>query len=429
VIKADILKTGDSQPDEGNMKVMVKQKLMAAAFAAAAGMLMTAASARADSPLHDAISLTKPLLDMRLRDEFVDQDPLARDANAVTLRTRAGFETGKAWGTSLLAEIEWVLPLSGGYNDTINGRTRFPTVADPRALGVNRLQLTNISLLPSTAITLGRQRINLDDQRFVGNVGWRQNEQTFDALRVVNKSIDGLTLDGTYFRRANRVFGNFSPQGHYNGDNYLVNTSYQFPLGKLTAFAYLLQFDQAIAVRDSSQTYGARFAGTKEVNGVKLTYAASYATQKDYDNNPLNYSTDYYLVDVAAAYQQFSAGAGYEVMGGDGIKGFTTPLATLHKFDGWADKFLTTPPNGIEDLYFSAGYTERNVGPFATMGAMVAYHRFNAEQISQHYGNELNAQLQAKWQRYTFTLKFADYDADRFATDTQKVWFQVEFTL
>ena len=36
---------------------------------------------------------------------------------------------------------------------------------------------------------------------------------------------------------------------------------------------------------------------------------------------------------------------------------FQTLLATLHKFQGWADKFLTTPPNGIRDLYGSAGYT------------------------------------------------------------------------
>ncbi len=77
---------------------------------------------------------------------------------------------------------------------------------------MNRLQLTNTSL-PDTTLTLGRQRINLDDQRFVGNVGWRQNEQTYDGFRVVNKSIPNLTVDVTYFDQVNRVFGKESPVG------------------------------------------------------------------------------------------------------------------------------------------------------------------------------------------------------------------------
>jgi hypothetical protein len=245
---------------------------------------------------------------------------------------------------------------------------------------------------------------------------------------VVNKSIDAFTMDATYLNRVNRVFGNFSPVGKFTGDTFLVNTSYQFGLGKLTGFAYLLQFDQVAGRGDSSQTYGLRFAGSKDVAGVKWAYAASYAKQKDYDNNPLNYAADFYMAELMGTYQQFSAGAGYEVMSGNGVKGFTTPLATLHKFDGWADKFLTTPVNGVDDLYFSAGYTEKNVGPFATVSATATYHRFTSDRLSLHYGNEINAQLQAKWQKYTFTLKFADYNADRLFTDTRKVWAQVEYT-
>lgn len=409
------------------MKVTVQKKVVMAACAAA--IAVVGRPAWADSPLQEAVSLMKPLLDMRLRYEFVDQDPLAKDANAVTLRTRAGFETGKAWGTSLLAEMEWVAPISTAYNSTINGKPGYPIVADPKAIGINRLQLTNISLLPATAITVGRQRINLDDQRFVGNVGWRQNEQTYDAVRFVNKSLDSFTLDATYLNQTNRVFGNFSPQGRYDGDSFLVNTAYQTSFGKLTAFAYLLEFDQAIAVRDSSQTYGLRFAGTKDYAGVKWAYAGSYATQTDYSANPLNYSADYWLVEASGTYAQFMAGAGYEVLEGDGVKGFTTPLATLHKFQGWGDKFLTTPANGLKDLYFNLGYSDRNIGPFATISATGSYHRYDSQRLSLYYGNEINAQLQAKWQRYTFTLKFADYNAKAFATDTQKLWLQVEFAL
>ena len=71
------------------------------------------------------------------------------------------------------------MPLKSDYNSTTNGKTTYPAVADPETYEINRLQLTN-TRIPMTTVTLGRQRIVLDDQRFVGNVGWRQNEQTFD---------------------------------------------------------------------------------------------------------------------------------------------------------------------------------------------------------------------------------------------------------
>ncbi len=248
-------------------------------------------------------------------------------------------------------------------------------------------------------------------------------------MRVVAKPTIGLTLDATYLNRVNRVFGNNSPQGKYTGDSFLLNTAYQHALGKLTAFAYLLDFKQASAVRDSSQTYGVRIAGGTPLGATKLAYATSYATQKNYGTNPLNFKAHYYLAELIATYTQYNAGVGYEVLSGDGVKGFTTPLATLHKFNGWADKFLTTPPNGLTDLYFTAGYTRPNVGPFASVGATLAYHLYDSDRLSLDYGDEINAQLQARWNRYMFTLKYADYHAQTFATDTKKLWLQVEFAL
>src|SRR5688572_15802740 len=197
-------------------------------------------AAETDS-LKTAFSSSKLILDTRLRVETVDQDGLANDAHATTLRARVGFETGKAWNTTLLVEGEAVVPLENDYrpDPTVPTMVTYPVVPDPEAYEVNRFQLSNTSL-PGTTITLGRQRVALDDQRFVGPVGWRQNEQTFDALRVVNKSIKNLVFDATYFNRVNRVFGPDSPQGHYEGDSGLLNVSYQTKVGKITAFNYLL---------------------------------------------------------------------------------------------------------------------------------------------------------------------------------------------
>ena len=49
---------------------------------------------------------------------------------------------------------------------------------------------------------------------------------------------------------------------------------------------------------------------------------------------------------------------GIEYLEGNGTIGFSTPLATLHKFQGFADVFLTTPASGITDAYGKLGYCQ-----------------------------------------------------------------------
>jgi hypothetical protein len=418
-------------------------------LAIVAALFMGNVHAAGLGPIGGALGETKPIVDARVRYENVDQTPLAEESDADTLRLRLGFETGKAWNTSLLAEGEFVWPFDGEYRDD-NGvgiNTAYPVVADPEGYEINRLHLTNSSL-PGTTMTLGRQRIVLDDQRFVGNVGWRQNEQTFDAFRVVNKSLATLAVDVTYLNQVNRVFGPDSPQGRYEGDGYLANVAYQSPFGRLSGFGYVLDFDpiaashfhgltaaQAAAlnpVRASTETYGVRFAGDRQLSKFKLGYVASYATQENNGSNPFVFDLDYYLAELTGTYRQFSLMLGQEVLEGNGTVGFATPLATLHKFNGWADKFLTTPANGIDDRYASFGYLMKGVAVLDTLSATVAYHDYETERLDVALGTELNVQVQAKYQRFLGTLKYADYDAREGATpvayqDTVKYWVMVDY--
>lgn len=403
---------------------------------AAAAMICGTAAAQAAEPesLKSALASSKPILDLRLRTENVDQDGIVNDAHATTLRARLGFETGKAWNTALLIEGEGVLPIQNDYrpDPAVPTRLAYPVVPDAEGYEINRFHLTNTSL-PGTTLTLGRQRIGLDDQRFIGPVGWRQNEQTFDALRVVNKSVKNLTIDATYFNKVNRIFGEDSPQGDYEGDSGLVNVGYQTRAGKITAFNYLLDFENVVgvpaAVRDSTNTYGVRFAGEQSVEKTKLTYAVSVARQGDHADNPLEFQLDHVFAEAIATIGAYNFGAGIEILEGNGVKGFTTPLATLHKFQGWADKFLATPPNGIEDQYVTGGVTLKAVGPFATMSLNLAFHDYAAQRVGADYGDELNLSLAAKYKKLNFMLKFADYQQGELASvrDTQKVWGQVEF--
>lgn len=415
-----------------NGRVQMKRVLIGAL---AVTSVASVANAGGMDPIVGAIGETKPLLDVRLRYENVDQEPIVKEANAVTLRVRPGFETGKAWSTALLVEGDLVWPLHTTYNSTTNGKTIYPVVADPEGYEFNRLQLTNTSIVDTT-ITLGRQKIVLDDHRFVGNVGWRQNEQTYDGIRVVNKHIANLTVDLTYFNQVNRVFGPEGKpganDGRLNGDNFLANVAYQMPLGKLTGFAYLVEFEESpTPIRDTTQTYGLRFQGEKPLAKIKMGYVFSWATQSDRGANPLQLDNDYYLVELTGTYRQYSLGGGYEVLQGDGVKGFTTPLATLHKFQGWADKFLTTPVNGLVDKYINVGYTKKGLGPLETLGFTGSWHDYDSERLSINYGRELDLQLQGKYHRFTGTLKYADYNAaattPTAVRDTAKFWAQLDF--
>jgi hypothetical protein len=216
-----------------------------------------------------------------------------------------------------------------------------------------------------------------------------------------------------------------SPVGRYTGDNYLANISYDTPIGKFTGFAYVLDFQEAAS--DSTATLGVRYSAQHDFSGVKLAGFVSYADQEDRATNPLDYTSDYFAAELVGSAKGWSATAGIEVLGGDGVKGFSTPLATLHKFQGWADKFLTTPVNGIDDRYLALGYARKPLGLLDSLSASVVYHDFASERLSLDYGSEVDVLLVARWRRFAGLLKYADYRADEFATDTQKFWVQLEF--
>jgi hypothetical protein len=402
------------------------------AFVAPAALLFVALPCAAEtntsnSAWETALSETKPIFNARLRYEGVEQEGLPEDASALTYRFRVGFETGKIFDTNLLVEFDHVDDLIDDFNSTINSKTGYPVVADPNATELNRFQLTNTSL-PDTTVTLGRQRIGLDDARFVGNVGWRQNEQTFDGARVQNSSLGQLKVDVTYIAQVNRVFGDDSPVGRWEGDSYLLNLSHPTPVGTLTGFAYQIDVDNAAGIF-SSQTVGARLSGTKAIGDGDLGYTLSYAAQSDYASSSLDYSADYYLVEGTYSAGALTVGAGIEVLGGDDARGFQTPLATLHKFQGWADKFLTTPTTGVEDIYAKAAYKVGDVGPFSGVSLAAVYHDFSADVGGANYGSELDLAASAQWDKIGITLKYADYSADDFATDTSKLWIQFDFAL
>lgn len=379
-----------------------------------------------------------PLGEARLRHEMVDQDGLAADAEALTLRLRAGVEA-KAGRWSALVEGQGNLGLVDDYFDGLHGAATRPIIADPENIALTRAQLRYAS--PALAVTAGRQRIGFDDERFVGSVGFRQNGQSYDAVRAEITPVKGVKADLAYAWSVRTIWGidgAGARQQAVSGDNVFANVGAQTPVGKLSGFAYLVDQDETAmqGFRMSSQSYGVRLDGNRPIGNAKIAYQLSYARQSDWHRNPNNYSADYYLADVAVDFGGPRLGVGYEVLGagsgaigGTALTSFQTPLATGFKFQGWADKFLVTPPDGIRDLYASTGWSWKAVGALKAVTLQAAYHDYRSDRASRSYGDEIDLLASAKLGKVTGSVRYAHYNADRFATDTDKFWLQLDWML
>lgn len=381
-------------------------------------------------PVHaqDQVDPITPFADIRYRLELVDQQGLPEDATASTLRVRVGLRTAAWNGLQAVVEGEGVLNLGPEhFNDTVNGNTAYPVVPDPQDVLLNQAYLR---FQPVEAVTAaaGRQRIDLDNQRWIGSVGWRQNDQTFDSARVTVAPAEGVSLDYLHAWRVNRVFGPDSPQGIWRDSNInVLRTAYAIEgMGTVTAFGYWLDIPASPSA--SSRTLGVRLAGSRQVRpGLTLLFNAEYARQQDQAANPQDFVLDYVALEQGVTVGGATLKAGLERLEGNGATGLQTPLATLHAFNGWADKFLTTPASGLRDLYLDAGYRVPAGGPLPGLQLRAVWHDFAATRGGVAYANEWNALVSYPLARgVTATAKFAHYDAQNFATDTTKVWLMIE---
>lgn len=372
---------------------------------------------QAQSDLAQALSEGSVDLSFRLRYEDVNWEGLA-NADAFTLRSRLTYTSGSLNGFGMKLEMDDVTELAKVDYRTAENDTAYPgtvIIPDPEGTEVNQAFVSYTG--GTTLVKLGRQRILLDNQRFVGGVGWRQNEQTYDALSVTGQPLADTDFFYAYVDNVNRIFGEQNPIGDHRQSTHLLNAKYSgLSVGNLTGYAYLIDNESAPAL--SSDTFGARWLG--KVN-EQLSYTLEYATQSDAGDNPISYSADYWLAEAAGSLGAVNLKVGYEVLGSDdGVAGFATPLATLHAFQGWTDRFLSTPANGINDLYASVG------GQLSGVNLSLAYHDLSADEGDMSYGQEIGFSAAKKIGAFKLLLKYANYQADDFGSDTRKLWLMAE---
>jgi hypothetical protein len=345
-------------------------------------------------------------LSFRARYENVNQDNALENADALTNRTRLTFSSAAFGNWTLNVEMDNIAAPVADYNSKVNGLTQYSIVADPEGTDLNQANLTYSN--GGTTVVAGRQRINLDGQRFVGGVGWRQNEQTYDALLLNQKVNDDLTLAYAYVHNVNNILGN-----NIYGDHHILYGTYNLNAHHKLGFTGIyLDSDNVAAI--GSTTVGLDYKGQSGIAKWNL----AWATQSDAGKAPIDYQADYLLAELELGFKPISLTLGYEVLGSDnGSKGFTTPLATLHKFQGFADMFLATPDNGVQDTYLKLS------GKVASANLALIYHDFAADFGNASYGDEVDLIANFKIDsHYSFLVKYASYSADSFAVDTDKVW-------
>lgn len=376
--------------------------------------------------------------EIKARHEGVDvEDSTLKDANANTVRLMLGVESTLFGidGLSLKVDGTTVQTLGGTkYNDLSPTKfTDYEVVADPEQTRFTQGYLQY--KMGATTAKAGRQLINLDNQRFIGSVDWRQMPQSLDAVSLTNTSIPGLNLFGAYVYSYKTVFN----EPTMDSESVILNGSYKVnDMLKITAYDYMLSLEKAQFAAD---TYGIALTGDVPAAGAKIAYHAEYAKQDDstFKTTTTNVEVEnnayYYDLEATVSMMGISVGAGRELLSGtsgsDGKTKFQTPLATLHKFNGTADKFLATPTGGLVDTFFSVGYGAAGVGK-----ALLTYHDFETD-VAMSGKSDLGSEIDVQYSNtvpgikgLNGLIKAAFFDGGDVATytkDVTKVWLELDY--
>jgi hypothetical protein len=423
----------DDLSADAQQPIVIAMNTPAQASAPYAAPAKAPAPAAGQNSFLDALTNGTPLLDVRYRYEDVNQDGLAHpNGFANTIRTRAGYETGVFDDFKAKVQVENLLPLSGNdhSNDTVNGLTKFPTIADPRqAIDLYEANVT-WSGVPQSTLTFGREALALNNERWVGTTDWRQLGQTMDGLTAQNHSIRNVDLFYTYGFHENRVFGPGAGGTNvsYDMHTHLLNADYTgIPGVKVIGYGYLLNLSNMPTL--SSQTYGTRVEVNRNVyDNTNVLFNGEYARQANYGNNPVAFGYNYYTVEPGAVVGPFTAKVGYESMGGDGNHALQAPLDTGHLFNGWAERFLTTPAGGLDNIHVATEYKSPDYNEWLNSTVLKAiWYDFNADNNGMHYGNEYDFWAgQTFYKHYTVGLEYAQYNADKLLTSSHKFVAQLQ---
>jgi hypothetical protein len=384
-----------------------------------------------DFPLKEFLAAGKPTGDFNLRYEGVDDEASDSTADLLSLRSRVGWITPEYKGFSAQVEIEDIRYMTG-IEDGISNEISTFRVADPEVTEVDQLYVQYKT--DGATFKLGRQNIVHDGARFIGNVVWRQDRQTYDGLRVLYEPTKELQIDASYVYKRNRIFGEAADVD--TNDVYL-HVSYKSPIGKIAGYYYGLDNDIDANSNPQSDTFGGFISGSTK-GDVSFIYLGEIATQA-YDmpvaiNGETDFDTFYYNLELGLKVSGVTFKVAQESLGSDdGAVNFTTPLATLHKFNGWSDKTLGgvfNPTGFLTDGLVDTSFMVTT--KLAGWKVLARYHDFASDEGDTDYGTEIEGLIARKFKNgYNVGLKYASYSGDAetgpLSTDRQIIWTWVGF--
>ena len=429
------------------------------------GLVALAAEAQSDIIEHtfmDSVKEGKNLTSFRLRYETVGQDGIqpnntigtvlnptrfenVKDADALTLRSLIGWQTAPYNNFSFAAQLINVTKIVDNFNDStnntlVNGASNqvrnieYAKVVDPSYTGLNQLYV-DWTGLKNTRLRLGRQQLNLDNVRFIGDIGFRQVMQVFDGVSVLNKSLPDTEIFAAHFEKVTQI-----TTEQRDGNLEIANIRYRIsPTEFLVGYGYLSNIDDLgfgnawfgaaalnnagkpnIGADQSNKVFGLRLDGTHPFNpNFRAHYTAEYAKQSDYQSGDKRIDAHYYKLGGGLGYDNFNMRIDQELLSSNNSQyAFQTPFGTNHLFQGWVDKFLATPRQGIQDTFVTATYRYDDCLLFADYHIFKSDEDFNtvgggSSRNGDKYGTEWNVAATYNINKNWMTkLEYGKYSED-----------------
>lgn len=409
-----------------------KLKLLASCVVFAISGLAQAEEVISEYTFLDSVKAGKPMTNFRLRYESVDQDTFQPapnqtkkldSANGVTLRSLIGWQTAPFHNFSFAAQITDVHEFTNNFNDrreniSESGKANYANIVDPGFTDINQL-FVDWTGIKNTKVRVGRQVVNLDNVRFIGDIAFRQNTQVYDGFSVLNKSIPNTEFFVAHFDQVRQINTELR-----QGDIDIFNAKYRIsPTEAVTGYAYLVDIanlsqnggnpiapgtvaqggnglgaSQDLNPLDktdaSSKIFGLRLDGVRKIDDDwKVLYTAEYAKQADLAGGSPLIDAHYIKLGGGAAYDVWSLRLDHESLSSnDGKYGFQTPLGTNHLFQGWADYFIVTPRQGIEDTFLTLNGSIDKFKIYAEYHVMQSDEKFATfnGKLGDDYGTEFD---------------------------------------
>jgi len=389
-------------------------------------------------------SLSEHKLELEGRARTAHVDALENNGKAASLLLTARVHSD--WHSSLstvaeLTHVETFWRSSHTNGVRFNGR---PFIPDVPSTEVNQLYLRFEA--GEFESKIGRQKIEIDNQRFVGSNDFWQNDQTFDAIELQYRFLSASKARYFYIGNANRIFGDSASDmlrttdsiyeeaqglrpvanlGDHEQDTHLMHVEIgEWDFSSLRVM--YLDIDNSDAPQTSNTSWGLHLGFEKRITNLQYRAELEFARQKRV--NVVESNPRYARLELGLGRKSTELTYRYERLGSDAGQSFITPLASLHDFHGWADKFGSNFGQGIVDQSVKLSWRKSPIKIDAR------YHWFEAEKSGTDWGQEFDLDVIFKLNsKHRFLLRYADYfssraSSARFPSET-RIYLNYSFSL